>query len=226
MSPEGPSIVVPVVGMGEGYVVVDKPAGLLSVPGKGADKADCVAARVAGMFPDASGPLIVHRLDMDTSGLMVLGLDAASQRDLSKQFERRTVGKTYVALLDGRVREAGDEGVIELPMRLDVDRRPHQIVDHERGREAVTAWRILGFEIEGGRECTRVELMPRTGRSHQLRVHAAEGIGAPILGDVLYGEGASAARLMLHATDLAFDEPGGGEDEPGARVRFESEAPF
>lgn len=222
MNDERTRLAVPVVGMGPGYVVVDKPAGLLSVPGKGPDKADCVAARVAAMFADATGPLIVHRLDMDTSGLMVLGLDADAQRNLSGQFEERTVEKRYVALLAGRVGAPGDEGVIDLPIRLDVDRRPYQIVDHEQGKPSETAWRVIGYDHEDGRGCTRVEFTPRTGRSHQLRVHAAEGLGAPILGDVLYGDGeASAPRLMLHAAALAFDEPVGG-----GRVEFESETPF
>jgi len=224
MEEQDTRLVVPVVGMGAGYVVIEKPAGLLSVPGKGPDKADCVVARVATMFPEASGPMVVHRLDMDTSGLMVVALDAPSQRELSRQFEARTVEKRYVALLTGRVGEPGDEGVIELPMRLDVDRRPHQIVDHEQGKPSETAWRIVGHDREGGIECTRVEFVPRTGRSHQLRVHAAAGLGAPILGDVLYGDGASAPRLMLHATALGFDAPGDGGG--GSRVVFESEAPF
>lgn len=215
-------LVVPVVGMGEGYVVVNKPAGLLSVRGKGPDKTDCVVSRVASMFPEATGPLIVHRLDMDTSGLMVVALDASSQRHLSRQFETRTVEKRYVALLEGLVGAPGDEGVIDLPMRLDIENRPYQIVDHEQGKPSVTEWRIIGHDVIGERECTRIEFSPTTGRSHQLRVHAAAGLRAPILGDVLYGAGeASASRLMLHATMLRFDDPLSDE-----RASFESDPAF
>lgn len=218
---------VPIVAKTARYVVVDKPPGLLSVPGRGPEKADCVSSRVAGMFSDASGPLVVHRLDMDTSGLMVLGLDAAAQRELSMQFESRVVEKRYVALIEGVFGAVGDEGVIDLPMRLDVENRPRQIVDHELGKAAQTGWRLVSHEECGGVApptcpcCTRVEFVARTGRSHQLRVHAAEGLGAAILGDDLYGDGGSAGRLMLHAAVLGFDEPGGG-----GRVVFESDAPF
>ena len=212
---------VPVAGRGARYVVVDKPAGLLSVPGRGPGKGVCVVSRVARMFPGASGPLVVHRLDMDTSGLMVLGLDAGAQRELSMQFERRGVEKAYVALVEGWVGSAGDEGVIELPMRLDVENRPVQIVDHEQGKPATTRWRVLAHESVDDVECSRVEFVPITGRSHQLRVHAAVGLGAPILGDDLYGDASGASRLMLHASVLGFDEPG-----EGGRVVFRSGAPF
>ncbi len=199
----------------ERYVVVDKPSGLLSVPGKGEGKRDCAVARVRAMFPSATGPLVVHRLDMETSGLLVFGLDAGAQRDLSRQFEGRAVEKSYLALVDGLVE--GESGRIELPLRCDLNRRPIQIVDHERGREAVTLWRVLGRDVDR----TLVEFRPLTGRSHQLRVHAAAGLGAPILGDPLYGRADSAPRLMLHAAGLSFREPGGGR-----RVEFESPASF
>lgn len=204
----------------ERLVVVDKPPGMLSVPGKGPDKGDCVISRVAERFPDASGPMVVHRLDMDTSGLMVLGLDAPTQRALSMQFESRTVAKRYVALVHGSV--APDEGVIDLPMRLDVDHRPIQIIDHERGRAARTRWRVLAREIDR----TRVQFEPLTGRTHQLRVHAATprdvgGLGCPIIGDVLYGHDDGAPRLMLHACRLSFVDPGSGR-----RIDVESPPPF
>lgn len=214
-SPEPGDASLAVVQATTRYVVVDKPAGMLSVPGKGPDKADCVASRVRAMFPAATGPLVVHRLDMDTSGLLVLGLDPDAQRDLSMQFERREVDKAYIALLDGVV--AGDSGVIDLPIRLDVDRRPIQIVDHVRGRSAVTRWRVLAREIDR----TRVLMEPATGRTHQLRVHAAEGLGCPIIGDVLYGDPSSGPRLMLHAGALSFRGPGAR-----ARVTFRSPTPF
>lgn len=204
-------------------VVIDKPAGMLSVPGKGAEKQDCAVARVRGMFPAASGPMVVHRLDMDTSGLLVVALDAATQRELSRQFEARLTGKRYVALVEGSVRE--DAGEICVPLRADIENRPMQIVDFVHGREAVTRYRVLGREIDR----TRVEFEPVTGRSHQLRVHAAlprtlaggepGGLGCPIVGDVLYGT--AAERLMLHARSLEILDP-----ETGAKMRFESAAPF
>jgi tRNA pseudouridine32 synthase/23S rRNA pseudouridine746 synthase len=207
---ENPRIIL----QGERFVVVDKPSGMLSVPGKGPQKQDCVAARVRAMFPGATGPLIVHRLDMETSGLLVLGLDEDAQRDLSGQFERRTTDKRYTAILEGSVVQ--DVGDITLPIRLDVDRRPFQIVDHVQGREAVTRYRVLSREIDR----TRVEFTPLTGRTHQLRVHAAAGLACPIVGDVLYGRD-SGERLMLHASWLAFVDPG-----TGRRVEVESPAPF
>lgn len=188
---------------------------MLSVPGKGPEKADCVAARIAARFPAATGPLIVHRLDMETSGLMVLALTAEAQRDLSGQFERRVVEKAYVALL-GDGPPIADQGEIDLPLRLDVERRPLQIVDHERGRPALTRWRVLAHEVDR----VRVRFEPVTGRTHQLRVHAAAGLRRPIIGDGLYG-GEPASRLMLHASELSFLEPG-----TRRRVEFRSEPPF
>lgn len=199
------------------YVVIDKPSGLLSVPGKGEANKDCVAARVARLFPAATGPLIVHRLDMDTSGLIVLGLDPDAQRDLSGQFERREVDKAYTALVEGIVR--GNSGSIGVPMRTDIDNRPYQIIDHVHGKPALTHWSMLSIETDR----TRLRMVPHTGRTHQLRLHAAH-IGHPIIGDVLYGpitDRATAGRLMLHASELAFREP--GTNRP---VRFESRPPF
>lgn len=187
-----------------GYVVVDKPAGLLSVPGKGDEKQDCVASRVRELFPRCSGPLIVHRLDMDTSGLLVLGLTPAAQANLSRQFELRRVSKSYIALLEGVVAHA-DHGRVEAAIRPDVDRRPYQIYDWLHGRQAVTDWRVLSFETDR----TRVQFEPLTGRTHQLRVHAALprpiGLGHAIVGDPLYGR--CDERLMLHAATLRFRDP-------------------
>lgn len=197
-------------------LVVDKPSGLLAVPGKGERGRVCVPACLALML-DGVLPLVVHRLDMDTSGLMVLALDKDAQRDLSAQFEARTTGKAYVAIVDGVMEQ--DAGVVELPMRLDVERRPLQIVDFEHGRPSRTEWRTLALEGE----CTRVHLTPITGRTHQLRVHMA-AIGHAILGDPLYGEQprirSLAPRLCLHASRLEFTEPGGG------RMAIESPSPF
>jgi len=216
----GPSS-IPVVHASERYVIVDKPAGLLSVPGKGEGKQDCAVSRVRAMFPRASGPMVVHRLDMDTSGLLLIALDEDSQRELSRQFEERVTEKQYVALLDGEVE--GEMGEILLPLRADILNRPYQIVDLEKGREAVTRWRVLAREVDR----TRIQFEPLTGRSHQLRVHAAAGLGCPILGDLLYGKPPGighkrgAERLMLHASRLSFLEPG-----TVRRVEFESGVPF
>lgn len=185
-------------------MVVDKPAGMLSVPGK--QEPDCAAARVRAMFPDARGPLVVHRLDMDTSGLLVFGLDPGAQRELSIEFESRRVEKVYLAMVEGSVRR--DAGVIDLPLRVDWPNRPMQIVDHGSGKPAVTRYRVLAREPDR----TLVGLVPVTGRTHQLRVHCAVGrgqggLGSPILGDPLYGDGASSPRLLLHAWRLGFRPP-------------------
>ena len=207
------------------YTVIDKPAGLLSVPGRGADKRDCVASRVRTMFPDATGPITVHRLDMETSGVMLVALDADAHRALSMQFERRTVAKRYIAVLDGAVE--GDAGTVTLRQRVDLDDRPRQILDDEHGKEAVTHWRVLDrWTDDDGEARARIEFEPVTGRSHQLRVAAATplargGLGAPIAGDSLYGDARSAPRLLLHASLLAFDDPDSDE-----RIEVRSDAPF
>lgn len=211
------------------FVVIDKPAGLLSVPGKGEANQACVALWVRREFSGATGPLVVHRLDMDTSGIMVCALDAQAQRALSAQFEARTVQKSYEALVSGRVENVC--GVIDVPMRADIEDRPRQVVDLVQGRPATTAWTVLGYEKQN----TRLQLSPVTGRTHQLRVHCAFGGpgglrgaagdcnsgGHPILGDVLYGDRCSAMRLMLHASRLAFDNPSTRE-----RVQVTSPVPF
>ncbi len=202
-------------------VVVDKPAGVRSVPGNGPDGGVCVEAWVRARFPLADGPLTVHRLDMATSGLMVYALDRAAQAELSTQFMKRRVGKTYTALLAGV--PGAESGVVELPLRVDWPNRPRQIVDHELGKPARTEWRRIAIEHRDGQDRARLEMVPVTGRSHQLRVHAAhaDGIGIPILGDELYGDAASAPRLLLHATTLAFSDP-----DDGSRREFRSEPPF
>lgn len=209
-------------------MVVEKPVGLLSVPGRGPDKTDCVRVRVEGMFPEATGSMTVHRLDMDTSGLMVFALSKKAHAKLSRQFEHRKTGKSYTALLAGDVE--GDEGEVDLPLIVDWPNRPRQHVNSERGKPAQTLWRVVGREqghasgYEG--PLTRVEFRPITGRTHQLRVHAATprsegGIGAAILGDTLYGDPESAPRMMLHAAQLAFWEPFLGE-----WMKFSSQVPF
>ena len=194
-------------------VVVNKPAGLLSVPGKGAHLADCLLSRVQEAFPTA---LLVHRLDRDTSGVMVFGLTPHAQRHLSKQFEERRVKKTYVARVAGRIE--GKTGTVDLPLIVDWPNRPRQKVCHETGKEAVTDWRVL----KAGDTESRVRLMPRTGRSHQLRVHMLS-LGHPILGDPLYANGAARdhPRMMLHAEELRLSHP-----ESGRGMSFRAKAPF
>lgn len=192
-------------------LVLDKPTGLLTVPGKGSHLADCLEARARAAWPEAR---IVHRLDRDTSGVIVLAMTAAAQRHLGLQFERRKVTKTYDALVAGEI--AGEGGEIDLPLACDWPNRPLQQVDHVNGRKAVTRWRVTGRD----EAVTRVRLEPLTGRSHQLRVHMRE-LGHPILGDPLYGDGSRALRLMLHATSLGLHHPA-----DGTRVLFEAPAPF
>jgi len=183
----------------EAVLFVDKPPGLLTVPGKGPDLADCLVSRLQGAFPEA---LLVHRLDRDTSGVIVFALSRAAQRHLGLQFERRHARKSYLALVGGNVPDRAGE--VELPLAVDWPRRPRQKVDHDAGRPARTRWQALR-RLTGA---TRMRLWPETGRSHQLRVHMA-AIGHPILGDSLYG-GAPAARLMLHAESLRLRHPEGG----------------
>lgn len=193
----------------DSLLVVDKPSGLLSVPGRGADKQDCLSARVQARYPDA---LIVHRLDMATSGLMVLARGPTAQRALSMAFAAREVSKRYLAVVAGRL-EAPLEawGVIDLPIIADWPNRPLRRVDHRQGKPSITRWRVLGYAESGS--CTRVELEPVTGRSHQLRLHLRE-LGHPILGDTLYAPAdiqMKAERLLLHAGSLRFAHPATGE---------------
>ena len=195
-------------------LAVDKQAGLLSVPGRGEDRADCLIARLRGAFPTV---LLVHRLDLDTSGVMVFALTPHAQRDLGRQFEARLPRKTYLARLWGRLEPK--TGSIDQPLIVDWPNRPRQKIDHETGRPAVTDWRVVRY----GDDETRVRLMPRTGRSHQLRVHMAH-LGHPILGDPLYATGPAREnwpRLMLHAESLRLRHPDGGE-----WVNFTAPAPF
>ena len=188
-------------------LVVDKPPGLLSVPGKGADKADCLLSRVQASFPEA---LLVHRLDRDTSGVMAFALTHHAQRHLGLQFEKRQTKKVYLARVWGEM--TGKTGRIDLPLIVDWPNRPRQKVDPETGKPALTEWRV----VRGRNGETRVRLMPRTGRSHQLRVHMAE-IGHPILGDPFYASGLARdhPRLMLHSETLQFRHPDGGK---GTRI--------
>ena len=194
-------------------LLVDKPAGLLSVPGKGEHLADCLLSRVQLAFPEA---LLVHRLDRDTSGIMVFALTPAAQRHLGLQFEKRQMKKTYVARVWGHLAEK--TGTVDLPLIVDWPNRPLQMVDHVNGRAALTDWRVMKSEAGS----TRVRLFPKTGRSHQLRVHML-AIGHPILGDPLYATGPArdAPRLMLHSESLRLRHPDGG-----AGMSFRAKVPF
>lgn len=199
------------------FVVVDKPSGMLSVPGKGPEKADCVSSRVRRLYPECMEFPSVHRLDMDTSGLIVLALNPNAQRNISIQFQERETRKRYIALLDGDL--ADSRGTIELPFRVDVDNRPRQIYDEVGGKIGITHWQKLGEE--NGK--TRISMVPVTGRTHQLRVHAAHerGLGIPIVGDPLYGKGTGPAQLKLHACELGFQHP-----VTGQALDFESAPSF
>lgn len=183
-------------------LVVGKPSGLLSVPGKGEHLADCLLARVQTAFPHA---LLVHRLDRDTSGVMVFALTPHAQRHLGLQFEKRQVKKAYIARVAGAVAEKS--GTVDLPLIVDWPNRPKQMVDLENGKPALTEWRRLKTsETE-----SRLRLFPKTGRSHQLRVHCL-AMGHPILGDPFYAIGPARdhPRLMLHSESLRFRHPDGG----------------
>src|SRR6056297_2110742 len=194
-------------------VVVEKPAGLLSVPGKGPHLADCLLARVQDVFPTA---LLVHRLDRDTSGVMIFGLTPHAQRHLGLQFEKRQTKKTYVARVAGRMEPK--TGTVDLPLTVDWPNRPRQMVCHETGKPAQTDWRVMKAQEDE----SRVRLFPKTGRSHQLRVHML-ALGHVILGDPLYAEGDACGyeRLMLHSEELRLRHPDGGEG-----VKFRAKAPF
>lgn len=209
-------------------LVLDKPAGLLSVPGRGPENADCLSARAQQLYPDA---LVVHRLDMATSGLLVMARGAAAQRTLSRSFAERRVHKSYVAVAAGTLPLVPDWQDISLPLIVDWPRRPRSKVCHDTGKPSHTRWRALAHETwpaadglaPGGLAATRVELEPVTGRSHQLRVHLM-ATGHPILGDELYAEGdalAAAPRLLLHACHITLPHPHTGE-----RLHFHSAVPF
>ncbi|MEP3264934.1 MAG: pseudouridine synthase [Hyphomicrobiales bacterium] len=195
-------------------LALDKPSGLLSVPGKSDAHKDCLESRIQADFPTAR---IVHRLDMDTSGLIIMALNSDAHRHLGLQFERRHIDKTYVARVWGLI--ADESGIIDLPLRCDWPNRPRQMVDFDEGRSALTEWEVVARDDIS----TRVTLYPKTGRSHQLRVHMLE-LGHPILGDNLYAHEealAASSRLCLHAQKIDLYHPTGG-----ARLSFEVECPF
>ena len=227
-------------------LVLNKPAGLLSVPGRGPDKQDCLSAWVQAQYPDA---LVVHRLDMATSGLLLMARSPEAQRKLGIAFAERQVGKRYVAVVAGELAAPESEdgwGLIDLPIQIDWPNRPRRVIDPEHGKSSQTRWRVCPYQplcplagegpelgsspASGGGQgggnaflSTRIELEPLTGRSHQLRVHL-QALGHPILGDTLYAPPeiqAQASRLLLHASYLSFAHPATGK-----ALGFESPAPF
>lgn len=196
-------------------LVIDKPEGMLSVPGK--TDSDSVWQRLKWRYPEATGPMIVHRLDMATSGLLLIAKTKEVHQNLQAQFKNRTVKKRYTALLDGIL--AADEGIIDLPLCLNPLDRPHQIVSQEYGKPAITRYKVLDRDTKNNR--TRIAFYPLTGRTHQLRVHASHplGLGIPIIGDELYGKKSN--RLYLHAAFLEFFHP-----VTGKIIRIEKESVF
>ena len=195
-------------------LAVDKPAGLLSVPGKGEHLADCLIARIQAVFPQA---LLVHRLDRDTSGVMIFALTRHAQRHLGLQFEKRKTRKTYIARVEGILEPR--KGLVDLPLIVDWPNRPRQMVCHETGKPAQTDYKVVSY----GENETRVRMHPKTGRSHQLRVHMLS-LGHPILGDPFYAEGPARddhPRMMLHSEELRLAHPDGGHG-----MKFRAEAPF
>jgi tRNA pseudouridine32 synthase/23S rRNA pseudouridine746 synthase len=214
-----------VIHVDDHMLVLDKPAGLLAVPGKGPDKQDCLSTRAQARWPDA---LVAHRLDMATSGLVVMARGVDAQRTLSRAFETRQVHKRYTAIVAGMLANPQpDNGwnTIELPITVDWPNRPRSIVSVELGKPSVTRWRLADMQSPAPHAgiCTRVELEPVTGRTHQLRVHL-QAIGHPILGDALYAtpeQQALASRLLLHAHHLSLPHP-----LHGATMAFHSPCPF
>jgi tRNA pseudouridine32 synthase / 23S rRNA pseudouridine746 synthase len=199
------------------FVVLAKPPGLLSEPGRGPGKRDSLLVRAQAAYP---GARIVHRLDMMTSGVIVLARETLAHAVLSEAFRERAVGKRYEALVHGR--PADEEGAIALPLVVDWPNRPRQVVCHETGKPSLTRYRVVGeTHVEGVGMLTRVALAPVTGRTHQLRVHLA-ALGCPIAGDPFYGrQGDASPCMMLHACQLDFAHPLTGEP-----LSFESPVPF
>ncbi len=214
----------------EFLLVLDKPEGLLSVPGRGADKQDCLSRRAQQVWPDA---LVLHRLDMATSGLILMARNLAVQRALGDAFAQRTVHKRYQAVVQGTLAPAEHWGLIDLPIAVDWPNRPLRIIDPVAGKASSTRWRVLPgderwrafatADVAAVANCTRLELEPLTGRSHQLRVHL-RALGHPILGDRLYSDDVTrpgSTRLLLHACSLKLAHPVTGE-----WLRFDSPCPF
>ncbi|MCR4743024.1 MAG: RluA family pseudouridine synthase [Treponema sp.] len=202
--------------------LINKESGLLSVPGRGPEKIDSAESRLKFLFPETINQPAVHRLDMETSGLLLLAFDKKSHAFMNKEFEKGRVSKKYIAILDGILEKAeglaapkrGEKsGRIELAFRLDPDNRPHQIYDPEKGKLGITEWKNLGLINYKGKKCTVVEFIPLTGRTHQLRLAAShqKGFGLPIVGDSLYGNPEEGQRLLLHCCHLEFRHPVSGQ---------------
>ncbi|AFY33711.1 RluA family pseudouridine synthase [Calothrix sp. PCC 7507] len=208
---------IPILYEDEWLIAVNKPPGLLSVPGRYCDRQDSVLSRLRCMLPDGANLTTVHRLDQETSGILLLARDRQTHRQLSQQFQQRLVNKIYEAILVGDVK--GDRGTIELPLWGDPQNRPYQQVDWQRGKPSLTRFRV----IARAENHTRVEFIPFTGRTHQLRVHAADaqGLGVTILGDRLYGCRAITSRLHLHARELTFQHP-----QSGNTLHLQAQTPF
>jgi len=204
---------LPILYEDDHLVLVNKPSGLLSTPGKFIT--DSVQTRMHKRYPEVDGAMIIHRLDMHTSGILLLTKNPSNHKFLQRQFVNRTIKKRYIALLEGIV--DGEAGRIDLPLRVDYDNRPHQMICYQQGRSAITDWKV----IERTSTHTKVYFYPLTGRSHQLRIHAAHplGLGCPIVGDDLYG--VKADRLCLHAEQLEFYHPISKE-----RILIEAKAGF
>ena len=209
---------LPVVYFDEVLLVLNKPAGLLTVPGRGEAKQDCLSKRVQDVYPEA---LIVHRLDRDTSGLVVMARGIVAQRAINLSFEHRLVDKCYEAMVEGMLPVAEEWQEINLPLLVDWPNRPKRTVNHTEGQQALTRWRCVGHDAARG--CSRVELEPVTGRTHQLRVHM-QALGHPMLGDTLYATPQALAksdRLLLHARSLSLPHPSSGQT-----LQFEAPVPF
>jgi tRNA pseudouridine32 synthase/23S rRNA pseudouridine746 synthase len=213
----GTEQMLPILYEDEWLIVINKPPGLLSVPGRYFENQDSVLSRLRNLLPDGNSLTAVHRLDRETSGILLLARDLQTYRQLSQQFQQRQVGKVYEAVLSDTL--TADRGVIELPLWGNPENRPYQQVNWQYGKPSVTRFQVMAREGD----CTRVEFMPLTGRTHQLRVHAADarGLGMPILGDRLYGSRAVANRLHLHARELCFQHP-----QSGQMLQLEAIAPF
>jgi tRNA pseudouridine32 synthase/23S rRNA pseudouridine746 synthase len=208
---------LPILYEDEWLIAVNKPAGLLSVPGRYSDRQDSVLSRLRHLLPDGMALAAVHRLDQETSGILLLARDRQTYRQLSRQFQQRQIHKVYEAVLSGSV--IAEQGAIALPLWGDPQNRPYQKVDEERGKPSLTNFQVMAREGNW----TRVEFVPLTGRTHQLRVHAADsrGLGIPILGDRLYGCRAVASRLHLHARELRFEHP-----QSGQTLHLQAKTPF
>lgn len=203
----------------EDIAAVNKESGFLATPGRGDEKLDSVSYRFHTLFPSSPKECHIHRLDMDTSGVMLLAFNKESLSAVQRQFEERSVKKTYIGLLDGKIKE--NEGEIDIPIRLDINNRPYQIEDRVNGKRAVTRFKKIEERNFMKRDATLVEFYPLTGRTHQIRVHAALGLNAPIIGDRLYGKNENGERLYLHAKEIEFNHPRSGE-----RMSISAPSPF